>query len=153
MEKLGRGRVVMQLLTLGYAAAFARVGSDAGGWAGMCRSLPVWFTGTVGTLWTRGTALSKLLPLTSWPESSAGQQPGSRGTSIWVGALSVAGCTFQGTVRFLLHHRRLLLPPVWLRMAVLVLSLGRDRAGAAASGAFGLLITLFLIEDHLHLVI
>ena len=64
MEKLGRGRVVVRLLTLGYAAAFAGVGSGACRWAGMCRLLPVWFTGTVGTLWTGGAALPKLRPLT-----------------------------------------------------------------------------------------
>ena len=52
-----------------------------------------------------------------------------------------------------LHHGHLLLPPFCCRMAALEQSLGQDRAGAAARGAVGVLITLLLIEDHLHLVI
>lgn len=65
MEKLGSGQVVVRLLTLGYAAAFPGVGSGAYGGAGMCRSLPVGFTSTVGTPWTGEAALPKPQPLTS----------------------------------------------------------------------------------------
>lgn len=56
MENLGSGRVVVRLLTLGYTAAFSGMGFGARGRAGICRSLPVWFTSTMGTLWTPGGA-------------------------------------------------------------------------------------------------
>lgn len=68
-----------------------------------------------------------------------------------VGASSVAGCAFRGAARFRsIGH---LLPPPRLRAAALGQMLGRDHAGAAASGAVGVLIALCLIEDHLQLVI
>lgn len=76
------------------------------------------------------------------------------GTLVWVGASSVTGCTFWGAAQFHPVTGTFFLPPLCLRMAALVLlSLGQDHAGAAARGAVGVLITLLLIEDHLHLVI
>jgi len=103
--------------------------------AGMSRSLPLWFTGTVGT---PGSGVTQTAA-----DPRAAQGAPWRG---WEHRPSW-GARF-GEQRGFTRPRALFSSLLRLRMAALTRSPGWDRAGAV-----GVLLTLLLIEDHLHLVI